>query len=139
VSNNLTRVFSNYSDEGFICRKKSPVKILVVDDEQLDLFVTKKLLGLEFEAEGFTSVDETLRWAKDNHFDVVLIDYYLTPTILAHHVLQSLRSIKGDTFKAFVLSNYVDDQQARDLRAAGFTDIIYKPLTLEKFREQVNA
>jgi CheY-like chemotaxis protein len=118
-------------------QKKSPVKILVVDDEQLDLFVTKKLLGLEFEAEGFTSVEEALRWARDNHFDVVLIDYYLTPTILAHHVLKDLRAIKGDAFKAFVLSNYVDDQQARELRGAGFADIIYKPITLEKFREQV--
>lgn len=120
-------------------QKKLPVKILVVDDEQLDLFVTKKLLGLEFEAEGFTSVEEALRWAKDNHFDVVLIDYYLTPTVLAHHVLKDLQAIKGETFKAFVLSNYVDDQQARDLRSAGFADIIYKPITLEKFRAQVNA
>jgi len=49
-------------------------------------------------------------------------------------VLKELLSVKGPTFKAFVLSNFVDDKQIRELKDAGFIDIIYKPLTLEKFK-----
>ena len=115
------------------------MKILIVDDEQLDLFITKKLLSLEFEVEGFTAIPETLSWAQQHPFDVVLIDYYLGPNVYAHSVLKELLTLKGNTFKAFVLSNHVDDQQARELKQAGFAAIIYKPLTLEKFKDQVNA
>ena len=66
------------------------MKILIVDDEQLDLFVTKKLLGLEFDAEGFTSVEETMHWARQNDFDVVLIEKSDRPAQgwpnITHHV-----------------------------------------------------
>jgi DNA-binding NarL/FixJ family response regulator len=114
------------------------LKILIVDDEQLDLFITKKLLSLEFEVEGFTDAKDTLAWAQHHPFDVVLIDYYLGPGEYPHAVLKELIALKGNSFKAFVLSNHVDDQQARELKEAGFAAIIYKPLTLEKFKDHVN-
>jgi DNA-binding NarL/FixJ family response regulator len=115
------------------------LKILIVDDEQLDLFITKKLLSLEFEVEGFTDAQDTLNWAQQHPFDVVLIDYYLGPGVYPHIVLKELIALKGNSFKAFVLSNHVDDQQARELKEAGFEAIIYKPLTLEKFKDHVNG
>ncbi|RAW02968.1 response regulator [Pseudochryseolinea flava] len=115
------------------------MKILIVDDESLDLFIAKKLLGLEFEVEGFTSLQETVAWAKSNQFDVVLVDYYLGPGIFAHHVLKELLALRNKNYKAFVLSNHVDDNQSRELRAAGFDDIIYKPLTLDKFKDYLKG
>lgn len=111
----------------------------MLDDESLDLFVAKKLLSLEYQAEGFTTVEEILAWAKDNIFDVALIDYYLTPTILAPDVLKALRSVRSDLpFKAFVLSNYVDDNQVKQLKECGFDGVIFKPLTLDNFKQQIN-
>ena len=115
------------------------MKILIVDDETLDLFIAKKLLGLSYTVEGFTTVQETVLWAKSNAFDVVLIDYYLGPGLFAHHVLKELLNVRGQTFKAFVLSNHVDDNQSRELKEAGFVDIIYKPLTLEKFNDYLQG
>jgi DNA-binding NarL/FixJ family response regulator len=115
------------------------VKILIVDDETLDLFIAKKLLGLSYNVEGFTTLQETVLWAKSNSFDVVLIDYYLGPGLFAHHVLKELHALKGNTFRAFVLSNHVDESQTRELKAAGFADIIYKPLTLEKFNDYLQG
>jgi DNA-binding NarL/FixJ family response regulator len=115
------------------------MKILVVDDEQLDLFITKKLLSLEFEVEGFTTLEATVDWAKNNSFDIVLIDYYLAPGLYAHDALKELLLIKGNTFKAFVLSNYVDGKQAQELKDVGFSDIIYKPLTIEKFKDYLSV
>jgi len=114
------------------------VKILIVDDEELDLFINKKLLSLAFETEGFTSVKDTIHWAQQNDFDVAIIDYYLGPGIYANHLLKELVAIKGPTFKAFVVSNYVDGKQALDLKESGFMDIIYKPLTLEIFKMKLN-
>jgi len=114
------------------------VKVLIVDDEELDLFINRKLLDLEYDTEGFTSVKDTIAWARGNEFDIVIIDYYLGPGIYANHVLKELIAIKGDTFKAFVVSNYVDDKQAHELRTSGFDDIIYKPLTLEIFKEKLS-
>lgn len=114
------------------------MKILIVDDEELDLFINQKLLALEFDTEAFTSVKETISWAKENNFDVAIIDYYLEPGVYAGNLLKELIAIKGPSFKAFVVSNYVDSKQILELKDAGFTDILYKPLTLESFRAKLN-
>ena len=114
------------------------MKVLIVDDEELDLFINKKLLSLEFETVGFTSVNDAVAWARDHDFDVAVIDYYLSPGVYANHVLAQLIDLKGRTFKAYVVSNYVDERQAQELRDAGFTDVIYKPLTVEGFKEKVS-
>ena len=115
------------------------MKILIVDDEELDLFINKKLLALEFEAEGFTLVKDAIKWAQQNDFDVAVIDYYLAPGVYANHLLKELKELKGNTFRSYVVSNYIDEKQSAELRAAGFTDIIYKPLTLEMFRQKLKA
>ncbi len=115
------------------------MKILILDDEELDLFINKKLLAIEFEVAGFTTIKDASNWAKQNDFDVALIDYYLAPGVYANHFLKELRSIKGNNFKSFVVSNYIDEKQSAELKAAGFTGIIYKPLTLEGFKEKLNS
>jgi DNA-binding NarL/FixJ family response regulator len=113
------------------------VKILVIDDEQLDLFISKKLLSLEFEVEGFISIPQAVRWAQTNSFDVLLSDYYLGTNLYGYDALKELVAVKGKTFKSFVVSNHIDESQAKVLRDAGFNGIIEKPLTIEKFKEAV--
>ena len=110
------------------------MKILIVDDEPVELFISKRFLGMEFQVEGFNSVPEAIQWAKNNSFDVLVSDFNLAPNVFAHDLLKSLLEIKGSVFKAYVLTNHVDDNQAATLRAAGFHNIIEKPLSLEKFK-----
>jgi CheY-like chemotaxis protein len=115
------------------------VKILIVDDEQLDLFISKKLLSLEYQVEAFMSLPDATQWAQNNDFDVLLSDYYLGTGLHAHHVLEAIKGAKGGkTFKAFVLSNHIDERQHQELKAAGFNAIIEKPLSLEKFKSNLN-
>jgi len=114
------------------------VKILIIDDEDLDLFINKKLLSLEYETEGFSSIQEAVQWAGLHDFDIALIDYYLGHNIYAHDALQKLIEVKGKRFEAFVLSNFVDQKQSEALIQAGFKDIIYKPLTVEMFKSVLN-
>lgn len=113
------------------------MKVLIIDDESFDLFVAKKLLGLEFDAHGFTTSEEALAWAKDNDFDVVIIDYYLTTTLTADMVLKQLQALKPGMYKAYVLTNYVDQPQTEQLKSAGFDDVLMKPITLERFKELI--
>ena len=107
--------------------------ILLIDDEPLDLFIAKKHLSLDFVVSAFTTSKESLQWAKDNEFDVALIDYYLGPDV-GLDVLNELIKIKGRTFKAFLLTNFVDPQQVVALKSQGFDDVIFKPLTGDKLR-----
>ena len=109
------------------------VKILIVDDDKLDLFISKKLLNMEYSAEGFSTLPEVLDWARENTFDIVIIDYYLVPPLLGDEVLRELRTLKGDAFKAYVLTNYVDQGQVEKLMEQGFSGVINKPLKLEEF------
>lgn len=115
------------------------MKILIVDDEQLDLFISKKLLSLEHEVEGFTTVPEAVAWAQANSFDVLLSDYYLGTGVHAHDVIKALIAVKGKTFKAFVLSNHIDEKQAEDLKQVGFNGMIEKPLSLDKFKSVLGS
>ena len=110
-----------------------------MDDEELDLFINKKLLSLEFETEGFTNIKDAINWVEQNDFDVAVIDYYLGPGVFATDLLKQLFKIKGQTFKSFVVSNYVDGKQLQELKDAGFTDSINKPLTLEMFKHKLIA
>ena len=110
------------------------MKILIVDDEQLDLFITKKLLSLQFEVEGFTSLADAVSWASNNPFDILVSDYYLGNGIHAQDVLKQISAAKPSGFKAYVLSNHIDEQQAGELRQAGFLGIVEKPITVDKFK-----
>jgi CheY-like chemotaxis protein len=109
------------------------VKILLVDDEPLDLFIAKKQLSMEFNVTAFTTSSESLQWARENEFDVALIDYYLG-TELGSQLLKSIVAEKGKTFKAFLLTNFVDPQQVLALKAEGFDDVIFKPLNPDKLK-----
>lgn len=114
-----------------------PAKVLIVDDESLDLFISKKLLSFHYDVTGFTSVEEAINWAKENTFEAVLVDYYLTAGVTAGQVLKQLTAIKPKNYKAFVLSSFVGDTQIEELKKLGFDDVILKPLTLERFNDAI--
>lgn len=111
------------------------MKVLVVDDETLDLFITKKLIGVEHEVTGFNSVQEATDWAGSNPFDVLLSDYYLGEGKHAHDLLKALKQVAPSPFAAIVLSNHINEKQSQDLKREGFVSIIEKPVTLEKLRQ----
>jgi DNA-binding NtrC family response regulator len=115
------------------------VKILIIDDEQLDLFITKKLLALEYQVEGFTSLPDAVSWASNNAFDVLVSDFYLDNGLNAKDVLKQISAVRPSGFTAFVLSNHIDEQQADDLKKAGFSGVIDKPVTVDKFKTSLNA
>lgn len=113
------------------------MKILIIDDETLDLFISKRILGSEFQVEGFTTLSEATEWAKNNSFDILISDYYLSKGQHALDVLKALTDLKGKTFKAYVLTNYIDDGKIAELKQAGYNGVIDKPIVMEKFKSAV--
>jgi CheY-like chemotaxis protein len=111
------------------------MKILVIDDEMLDLFLSKKILGMEYEVEGFNTLPAALQWATTNSFDVLISDYHLGNGLHALDVLKAFTESKGKTFKSFVLTNYIDDHKIAELKQAGFNGVIDKPMELGKFKK----
>jgi response regulator RpfG family c-di-GMP phosphodiesterase len=110
------------------------MQILIVDDEPLELFLSKRFLGMEYKTEGFNTLTDALQWAKSNPFDILVSDYYLGGNTHANDVLKALEEVKGKTFKSFVLTNHIDDDKKTALIAAGFNGVIEKPLSLENFK-----
>lgn len=111
------------------------MQILVVDDEPFELFISLKILRMEFQAEGFNTLQEALDWTKNNSFDILVSDYYLKDHQSAHDVLKAMREVKGNTFKSIVVTNFVESDKLSELKSAGFDGVIEKPLSLEKFKE----
>jgi DNA-binding NtrC family response regulator len=110
------------------------VKILIVDDEPFELFISLKMLRMEYQAEGFNTLADALEWAKSNSFEILISDYYLKDHMSAHDVLMAFRELKGNTFKSLVITNFVDTEKVSELKSAGFNGVIEKPISLEKFK-----
>lgn len=115
------------------------MKILVVDDDPLELFLALKIIRLEYQAEGFKTLPEALEWAKTNPFDVLLSDYYISKQVSAHDVLKAFIELKGKTFKSFVLTNYIDQTKIAALLEAGFDSVIEKPLSVESIKKALDT
>ena len=113
------------------------MKVLIVDDESLDLLIAKKYLSKEYEVEGFNYIYEALTWVESHSFDVLLSDFYLEKGQSASDLLKGIKEKYTKPFKAIVLTNYIDDEKKRELISSGFNAIIEKPLSLEKFNSAI--
>lgn len=114
------------------------MQILVVDDEPFELFISLRILRMEYQAEGFNTLPEALEWARHNTFDILVSDYYLKDHQSAHDVLKAMREAKGNTFKSIVVTNYVENDKLSELKGAGFDGVIEKPLSLDNFKEALS-
>ena len=114
------------------------MKILLVDDDSLEIFLSLKILRMEFQAEGFKSLPEAITWAKSNEFDVLVSDNYISNNVQAADVLKAMIEVKGKTFKSVVLTNHADDQMKTTIFRAGFDGIIDKPLSLDKLKAAIS-
>jgi DNA-binding NtrC family response regulator len=111
------------------------MKIVIIDDELVDLIISQKILETDFQVEGFSNLADAVQWAKHNPFDVLLSDFYLGTGMHANEVIKALTEVRGKTFKAFVVTNYIDGKKAAQLIQDGFSGIIDKPLELGKVKK----
>ena len=114
------------------------MKILLIDDDQLELFIALKLLRMEHQAEGFKTLPDALQWAQANEFDLLISDNYISSTVRAEDVLKAITEVKPKSYKAVVLTNFMDEPTLNRVKAAGFDGVIEKPLTLDKLKAAIS-
>lgn len=104
------------------------IRVLIVDDDRDDLFITRRLLsktrGLDCEIHDAYTFEEGLRAVQAQHFDVVLVDYRLG----ARSGLDMLRKVREEGYRMplILLTGQGDHQVDMEAMAAGASDYLVK-------------
>lgn len=111
------------------------MKALVVDDSNINLKVTKKLLEHEgLMVDTVLSGYECLEKVDTNNYDVIFMDIMM-PKMDGVETFQKLK--ERDNFNIPVITLTADDAfgSKEKYLNLGFNDYLSKPLTLDKLRE----
>lgn len=113
-----------------------PLRVLVVDDNSVNLLVARRLLeqrgcAVQEASDGQSALDAVSR----ERFDVVLMDVYM-PDMDGLEATRQIRA-RGDTASLPIigLSASADPEEVRNCRDAGMTDFLAKPLTAARLVE----
>ena len=103
-------------------------KILLVDDNKLNLKVASKLLDIyEVQIETCTSGEECIEKIKNNTYDLILLDDMM-PKMSGTETLQELKKIEGFNTKVIALTaNAITGMKEKYLNS-GFDDYLAKPI-----------
>lgn len=104
-------------------------KVLIVDDNELNLKVTSRMLEpYDLDVTLVSSGEECIDLIKEqNHFDLILLDQMM-PGLDGTSTMGKLRSIKGFNIPIIVLTADVMDGQKEKYLVSGFDDYISKPV-----------
>ena len=113
-------------------------RILVVDDDFMNLRVVEYILKDEFEVIGVNSGEECLSYIQKTVPDMILLDLYM-PDMNGFEVLERMKS--DDRYKDIpVIFLTADDDKQTEVKGfqAGALDFVTKPFIAEIVRQRVN-
>ncbi len=115
-------------------------KILLVDDNELNVFVAKKLLEVtKVEIDVASSGEECLEKTKQRFYHVILMDYMM-PKMSGHETLKRLRTQENglcrDSAVVIMTANTLEETHKlmKDVRFDGYLE---KPIDSEKLEEMI--
>lgn len=114
--------------------------ILILDDEEVILEVTKKILKfLKFNVETALSGEEAIIKYKNsiesgNTFNIVIIDLTLPTGISGKETFERLKEIDPNV-KAIVSSGFSDDPIIKNYQEFGFSGVLMKPYNIEQLKK----
>jgi response regulator RpfG family c-di-GMP phosphodiesterase len=110
-------------------------KVLIVDDRETHLRLMTVLVDRigGCESQTFSDSRQGLSWARDNHFDLVIVDYMM-PEIDGLEFIRQLRKMPGREFVPILMITANDQKQIR-YRALdmGVNDFVIKPIDNVEF------
>ncbi|MHB8843951.1 MAG: PAS domain S-box protein [Nitrospirota bacterium] len=115
---------------------KGPVRILLMDDEEIIRKVARELLGImghivEFAAHGDEAIGKYRQaMAEGSPFDVVILDLTIRGGRGGAETARALQALDPGV-KAIVSSGYSDDEVIATYRQHGFRAFLKKPYTIE--------
>jgi len=102
-------------------------KILVVDDNEMNLDVASRLLGLcKITAETVTSGQQAIELIKKNHYDIVFMDYMM-PEMTGIETTEIIRQSGINVTIVALTASAVTNAKERMLKA-GMNDYLSKPI-----------
>jgi CheY-like chemotaxis protein len=113
-------------------------RILYVDDDDaMVLLLTRLLERRGYRVSGYTDAREALAAARaaPDQFDLAVSDYNM-PGMSGLHVARELREIRPGLPVA-VISGYITDELRENAPAAGVSELIYKPNSVEELCEAI--
>ena len=119
--------------------QKNKIKILIVDDNKLNVKVATKLLtGLPYTIEECYSGQECINKIKEgNHYDLILMDIMM-PEKSGEATLNELKSIPNFTTPVIALTADVVAGANEKYLNEGFSDYLGKPFRKEELTEKIN-
>ncbi|MBO4266165.1 MAG: response regulator [Lachnospiraceae bacterium] len=115
-------------------------KVLVVDDNDMNLKVAKNLLGLfMIKADLSASGSDAIEQAKKEHYHLILLDHMM-PEMDGIETLAKMRKdniLPADTKVIALTANAINGAKEEYLRA-GFDDYLSKPIVVESLEELLN-
>jgi CheY-like chemotaxis protein len=108
------------------------MRILIVDDNQLDMMVTRQLLQHESVFTTCTTkVNEALQLINEQPFDLVITDFDMHP-YTGRTILEGARAAQPN-IPVWCVSGSVDETDQTEF-FTGFSEVFTKPLDYEAFR-----
>jgi len=108
-------------------------RILYLDDDEAVVFLMTRLLERQgYRVRGFTDARAALAAVRSDprQFELVVTDYNM-PGMSGLQVAQALKQVRGDLPVALA-SGYITDELRAKAPAAGISELIYKPNTVEE-------
>ena len=116
---------------------KQPIKVLVVDDNHLNIKVAKRILStLKYEVEGVESGEECLDKVKENSYNLILMD------IMMPHMsgVEALNKLKEDPEFHIPVIAFTADAVAgaeENYLSQGFDEYISKPINVDNMKSKI--
>jgi CheY-like chemotaxis protein len=119
---------------------KAKKKILLVEDDEINMYIMDRLLKNEFILSKAKNGDEALSLAEKNYFDVVLMDINLGNTSIdGIEVMKRIRIMKKlKATKIFAVTSYAMPEDKQRFLNLGFDAYFAKPLQKEELIMVIN-
>lgn len=109
--------------------------VLVVDDEAINRIVLQGLIErLDVPCRIASGGEEAIGIARDPSVQVVFLDLQMPPPD-GYETARTIREIRGDNISIYALSAYSPDDVREHTAAARFTDVLQKPLNIDRLKE----
>jgi two-component system, cell cycle response regulator DivK len=115
-------------------------KILIVEDDEINMYIMDRLLKNEFILSKAKNGDEALLLAEKNHFDVILMDINLGNTSIdGIEVMKRIRIMESlKASRIFAVTSYAMPEDKKRFLNLGFDAYFAKPLKKEDLILEIN-
>lgn len=121
-------------------RKISTPKLLFVDDDKISLDVVKRIFKDKYDCDCVMTSESALIKAKENDYDIFLLDIGLQGKMDGIQTANELKKIKNNKNKPYIaVTAYAMEDDKELILTKGLTHYLSKPFDSQKLIELIEA